>query len=251
VTDLPETRQSPFDFDPWVDGPAVAAGLALWVTPSIAANVQVRHACDPCDPSELNALDRPVIHFDSTTADRAGDVLVVLVPAAAALATLGNWRQWGWRGGFEDSLLISESMIAAGALQQLFRFAVRRPRPFMYREDARFDLRGEAQASLSFYSGHSATAFAAATAFAYTFSVRRPNSGLRMLVWTLSLMAASTVPFTRVAAGEHFWTDALVGSCTGIGMGLLVPALHRRQIGSIEHPRLQLAPGWAAVSGQF
>jgi len=245
------TRPSPFKVDPWVDGSLLAVGLTLWITPALVVDGQVVQApCDPCDPRRLNALDRPVVQFHNEKADRAGDILVALVPSIAVAGTLLRRKEWGWGGALEDATLIAEAMVLAGGLNQMVKFAVRRPRPFMYRAGARPDLRDSADATISFYSGHSSAAFCAATAFAYTYSVRNPRSRLRPLVWVVALLAASTVPVLRVAAGEHFWSDVMVGAAVGGGMGILVPALHRRA----RLPggaRLRVTPTWAGVEASF
>jgi membrane-associated phospholipid phosphatase len=91
------------------------------------------------------------------------------------------------------------------------------------------DARHDADAGLSFFSGHTSTAFAIAASYAYTYGVRRPRSGLRALVWVVSLLAASSMPVLRVASGEHFWSDVIVGAIVGTGVGIAVPALHRKR----------------------
>lgn len=241
-------RASPFALDPWVDGTAMALGLTLWIGAPLMLN-DTRATCDPCDPRELNALDRPVIHFRNERADTAGDVLVVAIPTLAAAGTLLGKPRWGMSGVAQDVVLIAESMVLAGAVTQIVKLGVRRARPYMYEAGARPDERGKAGATLSFFSGHSASAFSAATAFAYTFSVRHPRSNLRPLVWLAALVAASTVPVMRVASGEHFWTDVMVGAVVGGGVGILVPALHRRA--STSSVRMQLTPTWAGLTGSF
>jgi membrane-associated phospholipid phosphatase len=244
-------RRSPFEVDARVDAPVLALGLTLWVTPFFVEGSLPGPACDPCDPAELNRLDRPVVHFGSPAADRAGDVMVAVVPALAAAGALLDLRDWGWAEVAEDVVLIAEAMVLSGVMQRLVSFAVRRPRPFMYREDARPELRDDATAGLSFYSGHTAAAFAAATAFAYTYTVRNPRSRAVPLVWIASLLAASSVPLLRVGAGEHFWTDVLVGAAAGSGFGVLVPALHLRGERTKGIEGVRITPGWVGVEGRF
>jgi membrane-associated phospholipid phosphatase len=242
-------KPSPFRVEPWRDGATLALGLTLWIGPMAAEGV-IRPPCDPCDPDRLNALDRPVVRFGSSeVADRAGDVMVAVVSSAAFAGSLASLPRWGWTGVAEDMTLIAESVVLAGALNQIVRFGVRRPRPFMYRPGARPELRDTGGASLSFYSGHTSTAFAAASSFAYTWSARRPGSDLRPLVWLGSLMAATSVALLRVGSGEHFWSDVIVGAAAGTCMGIVVPALHRR--GATRRVRAVVSPTWAGLQGRF
>ena len=242
-----ERPAPPVVVDPWIDGTAIVFGLGLWLAPGLVTD-QVERRCDPCDPRELNGLDRAVRHYHNTGADRASDALVIAVPVLAAAGTLASKARWGWRGVLEDATLIAESMVASGLLNQVVKLSVQRPRPFMYTHDARPELRERGDAFLSFYSGHTAATFSAATSFAYTYTLRHPGSDLRPLVWVLSLLAASAVPFCRVASGEHFWTDVMVGAAVGGGVGILVPALHRRRWRST---RVAVSPSWVGLEGGF
>jgi membrane-associated phospholipid phosphatase len=255
ATDRPP---SPFKLDPVIDGVLVATGAAVWTALSIVTKETPGPRCDPCAPDDLNGLDRPVIHFSSESADIGSDVMLFAVPALALGGALLNLEgRWGWSGALEDAVLIAEAVALSAAAQQIVRHAARRPRPFMYRADARPEDRADADSTLSFYSGHTAATFAAATAFAYTYTVRRPRSRWRLLVWIGALLAAASVPLLRVAAGEHFWSDVIVGAAVGSGFGVLVPMLHRNREGegstgtSITTTTLHVTPTWLGVGGTF
>jgi membrane-associated phospholipid phosphatase len=73
-------------------------------------------------------------------------------------------------------------------------------------------------ASASFPSGHSATAFAAATAVALVYPrLRAPILAL-----------AGLVALSRVYLGVHYWSDVLVGSLVGVAVGWATVAIVRR-----------------------
>jgi hypothetical protein len=63
-----------------------------------------------------------------------------------------------------------------GAVQDIVRRAVRRPRPYMYTPGLNPTQREGPEASLSFFSGHTSGTFAMATATAMTYSLRHPGS---------------------------------------------------------------------------
>lgn len=221
---------SPFVFRAAVDAPLLAGALAIWVTPAFFRSSLPGPACNPCDRDALNPLDRPVVRYSWRGADRASDLLVAAVPVLALGGKLAELRR-GARPFFEDVLLVSEALAIAMAIQRTVSMAVRRPRPYMYRTWDPLDAeeRRDVDANLSFFSGHTTTAFSIAASFAYTWSVRHPRSGLRLLVWLASLGAAASVGVLRVASGEHFWSDVIVGGLVGTGVGIVVPALHRRR----------------------
>ncbi len=133
------------------------------------------------------------------------------------------------------------------------KFAVRRPRPYSYDPDTTVGDPTAEEARLSFFSGHTSTTFALATAYAYLFQVRHPRSRWVAPVWVLGLSLASVTGVARVEAGKHFWTDVLAGAAVGAAVGLLVPVLHRNRTPGA--PRVSLAPmrpGLSLVlSGRF
>ena len=123
---------------------------------------------------------------------------------------------------------MAETLTLNAAAQSITSFAVQRPRPFTYGELADLDQRTGASAYLSFYSGHTSSSFAAATAYAYLFGVRHPRSPWRAAVWALGEGLAAMDGALRVTAGYHFPSDVLVGAAVGTTLGVLIPWLHTR-----------------------
>ena len=95
-------------------------------------------------------------------------------------------------------------------------------------------------ASLSFYSGHSATAFAMATATSRIFMLRHPDSDWVVPLWLGSEALAATTAVLRVEAGKHFWSDVAIGALVGSAVGYLVPEMHLRP--ARNEARAKLAP---------
>ena len=246
-------RPSPYRFSWLLDAAVVLGSATLWLAPSVANTGNAPLGCNPCDGSRVNGLDRWVIGNRSSAWDRTSDVLAIAIPSLSALGGALSVHPYGYRGWFEDLLLVAESMSVGGMLNQLVRHAVRRPRPFMYEGDARLELRSDFDSTLSFYSGHTSTVFAAATTFTYSYFLRHPEAKSRWLVLAGSLLACSIMPVARVAAGEHFVSDVLAGAAVGTAVGLIVPALHRRPRGQHLALGLALRPegGVASLVGNF
>lgn len=241
-------EESPYQLRLDVDIAAVVLGGVLWGGSSLIGNGQPGAYCGTsttpaCNAHTLNALDRLALGRSSPGARIAADVLSVVPVAYFAIDIVDvGWRHW--RSYLTDLWVAAEVLVWNGGIQDVVRHAVRRPRPFMYTPGLYASERDTADAAFSFYSGHTAFAFAAATTAAYTFTLRHPHSRAQWIVWPALMLLASTEPVLRVLSGDHFPTDVMVGALAGSAVGLLIPALHRR-VGHAASPvvaSLRLAP---------
>lgn len=236
--------------------PLLLVSSAFWLVPEIVDRYQPSPNCHGCSAGSVNALDRPAINYENHGARVASDVLVVGIPLVAVGLGLLDAADWGWSGFLEDVVLIAEAMTVTGMTHQFVRHAVQRPRPYMYREDCETSAqrRGNANDGHSFFSGHTSLSFAAGTAFAYIFSVRRPKSRLKPVVWICAMGLSATVGVLRVANGDHFWTDVGAGALVGAAYGILIPATHRIKKKNPDGPfsvKLMTSPQYFGVYGSF
>lgn len=227
---LPQLRWS-------VDGVLAAAvlagnaiGLNLTVTPDPVPEQGL-------DPATIRwGVDRDIIGNPSTSAARAGDVLVhslMLGPPILALATQPGVRGFGniVRRPF---VLYGEALLLAQACTQLLKPIIGRPRPFTYLpaserpSDAGYDINDE-EAFLSMPSGHTATAFAAAAYATTDHLFSRPDAGRgeHIAVASIGTLLAGFIAGSRVQADQHFPTDVVAGGLIGTVSGVSVPLLHR------------------------
>ncbi len=155
-----------------------------------------------------------------------GDVALV---APFVLDALDVHRSGSWDGFDTDAAVLLEAVVLNLGVDQLVKVATHRPRPLLYGlspGDARLS---DAVNYRSFYSGHTSGTFAVGMAYARTHALRHPGSRGNWAVYGGVIVVGATVGALRVAAGEHFPTDVLVGAAAGTAIGLLVPALHRPQ----------------------
>jgi membrane-associated phospholipid phosphatase len=106
------------------------------------------------------------------------------------------------------------------------------PRPAAVLDAAQFHILGEPLHRESFPSGHTVTAFAAATAL-YLALNDRPG---RRPLWLFGLAAATGL--SRIAVGAHWPGDVLAGAAVGLIAGALGHALW-----------LRLNPSWFRPTG--
>ena len=166
---------------------------------------------------------------------------MLVAPAALDLLEVRG-RGGSWSTAGEDLVVMGEALLVNGALNELVKVAVRRPRPFTY--DGHELQRSDSY--LSFYSSHASTAFTVGMAYATTFSLRHPTSGYRYLVYGAVIAGGGTTGLLRILAGKHFPSDVLVGALMGSAVGVTVPMLHRREDLSVA-----VGPGTVALLGRF
>jgi membrane-associated phospholipid phosphatase len=182
------------------------------------------------DPNSVNALDRTAIGLYDTKARLAANVMVGVVPGAFTILDIVDAGVTNWKSWLTDAVVITEAVVWSGAVQDIVRRSVRRPRPYMYTPGLNPTERDGPEADFSFFSGHTSNTFAMVTAAAFTFTLRHPHSKWRWLVWSLAIAGETTEPVLRVLAGDHFPVDCIVGAIVGTSAGILFPALHRRHV---------------------
>jgi membrane-associated phospholipid phosphatase len=149
----------------------------------------------------------------------------LLVPAVVDLADAWNGNA-SWGAIAVDGILLEETLVLSGALSSYAKSVPMHATPLSYDPAVPESERRIPQNASSFFSNHTASAFATAVFSAYTFQVRHPDSRLVPWVWGGSLGLASTVGSMRVLAGKHFPSDVLAGAAAGALCGYLVPKLH-------------------------
>lgn len=218
----PAQAQSPYTLDAEVDVPVMLLGLSL---STLAFIDTAPPDCLPmCDASEINAFDRGVLGNYNPDFYTAADIGLYTLLGMPLLLNAIDSEGDGW---FEDTAVFLEVILVTQGVTQLVKSATRREAPLVYDpsvSDA--EKRGNTAASRSFWSGHTATAFAAATAYATTYWKRHPNDDARWVVIGVGAALATFVAVSKVEAGYHYWTDILAGAGAGIAFGLIIPALH-------------------------
>jgi len=223
----PARAQSPYALDPAREAILLGGGVAG----SLAA-LAVHNAIVPLTPdevarlsrSDVNAFDRGATYRYSTAADEMSDWLVYgLVASPFALVMSApvreDFRTYG--------TMYVETLVLTLAAAQLTKGLALRTRPYAYNPDVPPDEKSTVDVRKSFYSSHTAFAFASAVFMSLTFQAYEPESPLRPWIWAASLSVATASGVLRYTSGSHFPTDILVGAAIGSLAGFAVPALHR------------------------
>ncbi|WP_394831216.1 phosphatase PAP2 family protein [Pendulispora rubella] len=180
-------------------------------------------ACAPnCDRSRINRFDRAAAGLYDPTWSTVGDIATVATLAVPLVAIVVDE---GLENGLRDDLVVAEAMLVTSALQVSVSYAVGRPRPRVYGDDAPLDERTDANAARSFFSGHVADTVATSVAGLRTFQ-RLGKPTLGWVLFGVGIAGSSLVGLSRVASGAHFPSDVIAGAAIGTGMGLVLPAIH-------------------------
>lgn len=154
-------------------------------------------------------------------AGRLSDFLLVMTLAEPIAAQLGKGEG---KRFFNTGLVYGQALSTSVFLNMLTKTLVGRPRPYTYGPGKA--LEDEDDWHVSFFSGHSSTAFTAATAGAYLFAESAPTRSARVVVWGGEMALAATTAGLRLRAGKHYYSDVLVGTLVGIGVGATIPVLN-------------------------
>lgn len=223
--------ESPYKLRLDVDVAVLVAGGVLWGGTSFVGNTGAPTCggsnTPACNAGALNAFDRLAVGQSSQAARTAANV-ISFVPVAYLALDMFDVGPRHWKTYLTDLWVVAEALAWNGAIQDLVRRAVRRPRPFLYTPGLYPSERDGSDAGFSFYSGHTSFAFALAVSCSYTFTLRHPHSRWRYVVWPALMAIASIEPVLRVYSGDHFPTDVIAGALVGSAVGLFFPAVHRK-----------------------
>jgi membrane-associated phospholipid phosphatase len=227
-------------FELSVDLPLTLASAVIGSSWLLRSELAAPDCAPRCNRDDLPALDRGVAGRFDPGARRFSDFGVAGLLAGSSALLLVD-------GGIVDFAIGVQAVLATSAFSVLTMMAVRRPRPFLYGEEAPLGARLSGNAGLAFPSGHTANAFAATFALFQTLRSRHPDSPWIWVALAGGCTLAGAVGASRVLAGDHFPSDVIAGAVLGSAIGWVVPELHRIA------PGLSISPsaGGLATSGSW
>ena len=190
----------------WKPWSVAASAGALAALPGLLHLPRGAPSCAPCDPAKLAGIDRWVVRLDSKGAGTGSNVVLVGLVGGGFLAseTRGN------------AAMMANAVAFTSLTVAWTKDLVHRNRPILYTAAAP-TVAGDRDTQRSFPSGHTATAFAVATAYAVMAQRQHLPHATRneILLYT----GAAGVGAMRVASGQHFVTDVLGGAVLGTAVG--------------------------------
>jgi undecaprenyl-diphosphatase len=239
---LPPPAKLQFAADPLSDGAVVSLGLGLAAMSEAIIGTGEITPQKPNSKATFLSIDRASIgHTPIAGWSMVSNVGLISAFVYAGLDPVQTGLRDGAQAGLVDFVLYGETLSTMWALTNLTKIAFRRPRPSAYRQQKALDelcagqspsmcttpTLDQTDSALSFFSGHAATTASVFAAGTYLAFARSPHSVRPWLVLALGATITTLVDVGRVEAGKHFPTDVIAGSMVGVGIGIMVPHLHR------------------------
>ncbi|RYE83573.1 MAG: phosphatase PAP2 family protein [Myxococcales bacterium] len=225
-------------FDHWDAVLSAVAGASTLTTAIVKPIAPFRQGGVLFDEGARSALRAPSYNSRGTARD-VSDVLLALsltTPFLVDSLTVAYWYRGSSDVAAEMALIDAETFLVTGAVQGLFTTFTARERP--YGRTCGGDTPSDTidcdsnDRYRSFFSGHSAFAFASASLTCShhltldLFDSRPADIGACVTMYT----AAAATATLRVVGDKHYASDVIVGSAVGAAMGFAVPYfLHYRK----------------------
>jgi len=211
-----ETESRSLEYDKSVGLPLFAGAIAAVALP--AAVYKTPPACRWCDGARIDAIDRWARKAKWEEPCRAARLSYASLGAAGAVALLPMSREPDGDDWLTNAGAVADSVAVTVMLTQVVKYTVRRARP---EADTCHPGRSKEQdRNLSFFSGHTAIAFALVSSAHETARLRgRPTSDW---VWVGGAAAAATA-YLRMAGGRHYLIDVFTGAGVGYVVGRWIP----------------------------
>lgn len=217
----------PFSLNPVNDGIQLGLGAALSGT-ALVFDKFVDFKNNDYNPedwkkSDISTLDQIFMRPYSKPLHIAGTGTVALALAAPAIFAIMPSSEWLTIG-----TMYAETLLLANGIKEWTKLLVYRARPYMYFDDYPEDKLEDGDWNCSFPSGHTTLAFASAAFTTMVFCQCFPDSNWKYAVAGISFGMASITGGLRMASGNHFFTDVLVGAVLGTAVGFAVPYMHSK-----------------------
>lgn len=177
--------------------------------------------------SGINRFDRSAVNYYSTAIAGMSDITVSTLATGSGIYLLADKRlrsRWLIMG-----TMYGQTLLYTGALGMLSKSLIVRERPYVYNNLASVQTKLLPDATRSFFSSHTAFAFASVSFLSRVLYDCYPAAKWRWLVWAGGLVSGLAVGYMRYRAGKHFPTDIMAGAAVGISTGWSIPLLHRRK----------------------
>jgi len=221
------SAQSPYKIS-WEKDAAIlgagitVSGLGYWLEQKIT----------PLSIQEISALSRnDVIAFDRSATYNWSKSLTTLSDVSVAITMLSPVLLFIDKSVQKDfqpiGAMYFETLLFSTFVPSIAKGLSARSRPFVYNAEAPQEIKLDAEAKKSYFSGHTTVAFASAVFLSSVYDNYFPDSKYTKYIWAGSLTTASLVGYLRYASGNHYPTDILTAAVVGSAIGYLIPYLHK------------------------
>ena len=177
------------------------------------------------NPRSVGSFDRFATTLWNVPLQKASTYLSVGAIGIPILLQLDPAMRKHWK---TNMVLYGEVLLLDNLVKNITKNAVLRTRPLAYNAVVPMDEKLDIDTRNSFFSGHTSTTAAATFFAAQMYADYHPDSPYKSVVWAAAAGIPAVVGYLRVAGGQHYPSDVIVGYVVGAGIGLLVPYIHKK-----------------------
>ena len=198
--------------------------------------------CRWCDPPAIDRSVRNALVWSNTSQANLLSNLdgYVLAPIVGFGLLIAADHDASWSRLLDDVIPVAETVAISETFTQIVKFTVGRQRPYAHFNPG---IKPTNDDNNSFFSGHSNLGFSITAGAGLICHWR--GYWTEPYVWAAGITLSLSTEYLRVAADKHYLTDVLTGGFVGLGAGLLIPRLMRRDI------KIVPVSNGAAVAGTF
>lgn len=232
-------QQGAFELDPVADGVLLGFGVVFSASAYIVQ--QTANLPDYDERSynlhDVNWLDRKLSQSYSEPLDHWGTATCAVNLALPFVVYAAGWACDAFTAEeyITMSAMFAECYLLDYGAKNFLKVAALRKRPYMYYDGYPTDALDDGDFEFSLPSGHTTDSFLGAGFLTYTFCRWYPASRWKIPLIATSYTVAVGTAVLRVASGNHFLSDVVLGSLLGSAIGYGVPILHEL-VGSGRQP---------------
>ena len=206
---------------------------ALFLIRPWVSTLECQQDPSACSPESLHWIDRAAFGPGTRQADdlstltqNVSGFLALGVPIVYVLLRMSQFTPAGaWVTIVTTTVLGLQATFMNGALNEIVRLIVQRPRPFVYMDPS--GSAGIPMSYTSFYSGH--TSFSALACMILFTNLMGLGATRKWLIpaGLIGMVLISATAVWRVQAGKHFVSDVVVGAFAGMTIALVTALIHR------------------------
>ncbi len=192
----------------------------------------IRHNSDGPEIEDLNLLRvEDIWAFDRGAAMQYSPGIAqfsdYLLYGSFALPMISYLDRSVRKEGAAMAVMLLEAVLITDGITNMIKGSTKRYRPYNYNPEIPLTDKLSGGSRLSFVSGHTSITAAMTFLSARVLSDLHPHSKARPWIWGAAAVIPAITGYCRFRAGKHFPSDIIGGYALGMGMGLLVPRLHR------------------------
>ena len=217
----------PFSLNPWNEGIQLTLGAALsgsaLVCDKFVHIKENNYNPEDWSKSDIAVMEQIFMRPYSKPLHIVGTGTMLMAMATPALFAVMPANEWLTVG-----TMYVETMLLANGMKEWLKLLVYRARPYMYFDGYPEDKLEDGDWNCSFPSGHTTLAFAGAAFTTMVFCQCFPDSQWKYAVAGGAFGIAAVTGALRMASGNHFFSDVLVGAAIGTACGFAVPYMHTK-----------------------